>query len=1013
MASEPQETEDYKGYNPQCIDDFEVVRPQQRLYEDGPISPASTALTSPLSLPKDEPKNDYIALATLVIAIIFFIIALSLGAAADCKIGLCEKIDRSSKPGSSYKFQVFEFEAPLRYAWAAFTVAVFGLFLLSLYTFFLKKRETGTGSLKEVSALALRGCRLFAIDKLKYLPILLIPLFILVGFGSTWRAAGSYAIGALLSIIAAWLCVLVVSRGAVRTASSVTATTPGGMQVALRTAAIVCLIVASIAVGGLAATYMIFQDVRALSGFAMGTFTTALYLQITGGIFARATWIGDDLFGTKGIHFPENETCNPAALSNAVSSNVSKISGLASYVFALYSGAISGTSILGASLPFTFNNSYAMCVFNHLSLDQTCVAFDKFMVKASFAAGLCRFENFHTRYPALKTWESNTVFVALPFIIGFVGLLAATVSTAYTLVPSNADEHEENVPRQKHITPFLHRIRINVLIAAVITIICAAAVCFTLFGNNSSFQKASNIQVDRYELPSSANETTRCFPTQTEQSGLPDDSPVLNVVKGPYRPIDTYGTEYPRASQTAWRLFLCTILGVLHGLLITALFEYGTSFIYWPARRVASRGEDGTGAVMVEGLSHGMLYALGSITILISLLLSSYKLYGAYGVALASLGISTALIHGLFLSAFSHVIHTAESISALSGIARPIAKERNSLNDVGSTLRSGTNGLLSTCAALVGITLLFVAIQEADLVASVRQVGGEVGGKPSRHVTDIDGLDLANIYVLFSALVGIFLPFLYGACIMMAFVRGSYKTIAEIRRQACANGEILRVGSTQRGDHSAVLNLARGTASREMVLPIVITFVAPLIIGLGLGQRSVLGFAVGLICSALVTSYVCLQTAGVWDNARRYAEYEELGRDTGRHSLWIHAVYAASGFGEGLEAFGHGLGGVILFCVGVVVSTVDLMGKDASRWWIGVIIVVLTVLVAVGLMFVVGRVGDVEDETEGKMGINAGLVSPFYEEGPLMMREHMNPMSELAAIGLEPGHVDDGAVRPL
>lgn len=60
-------------------------------------------------------------------------------------------------------------------------------------------------------------------------------------------------------------------------------------------------------------------------------------------------------------------------------------------------------AVKGCSLPFFRENSYAMCIFNHLMLDKNCVWLNSENSKESFSASLCRLNDFHSAYPQLTT----------------------------------------------------------------------------------------------------------------------------------------------------------------------------------------------------------------------------------------------------------------------------------------------------------------------------------------------------------------------------------------------------------------------------------------------------------------------------------------------------------------------------------------------------------------------------------------------------------------------------------
>lgn len=108
-------------------------------------------------------------------------------------------------------------------------------------------------------------------------------------------------------------------------------------------------------------------------------------------------------------------------------------------LLAALSAEIVATVVPAASLYFFYASSYATCIFNHLDLDSNCAAFRAPTVKQSLAASLCRRRDLYTEYPLLAEGESNTVFVAPPFIVGIIGLLATVVTLVFFYVPKSVN----------------------------------------------------------------------------------------------------------------------------------------------------------------------------------------------------------------------------------------------------------------------------------------------------------------------------------------------------------------------------------------------------------------------------------------------------------------------------------------------------------------------------------------------------------------------------------------------
>jgi len=137
--------------------------------------------------------------------------------------------------------------------------------------------------------------------------------------------------------------------------------------------------------------------------------------------------------------------------------------------------------------------------------------------------------------------------------------------------------------------------------------------------------------------------------------------------------------------------------------------------------------------------------------------------------------------------------------------------------------------------------------------------------------------DLMNPLVLTGALIGIAMPPLFSAMVMLGVGKNAFRMIEEIRRQFREIPGLREGKEGARPDYATCVDIATKGALKELMLPSVLTIVATLAVGFVGGIEALGGYLGGSIFSGLIFALLMANAGGLWDNAKKYIEAGAFG----------------------------------------------------------------------------------------------------------------------------------------
>jgi len=310
------------------------------------------------------------------------------------------------------------------------------------------------------------------------------------------------------------------------------------------------------------------------------------------------------------------------------------------------------------------------------------------------------------------------------------------------------------------------------------------------------------------------------------------------------------------------RIWGATLIGLVAGIVIGITSDYYTSIDRTPVKKTAETSRSGAALNIITGFSYGLhsvfppLIGIGVASAVAYFLCSSIgEGYAVFGVGMAALGMLSIVGMIVASDAYGPIVDNAKGVAEQSGLGKEVIAVTDRLDAAGNTAKAITKGFAIGAAGLTVIALL----------AAYREIAGAVD------------FNLMDPLVLLGAFIGIAIPPVFSAMVMLGVGKNAHRMIGEIRRQFKEIPGLKEGKEDAKPDYARCVDIATVGALKELLPASLVAIIVTLAMGFIGGISALGGYLAGSIFSGLLFALLMANSGGLWDNAKKYIEAGAYG----------------------------------------------------------------------------------------------------------------------------------------